>query len=78
MRDASLLAGYSPRSILVGEGADMLAVTVNAALLDQGMIICHRDGRLDVIATPGPAVAGHGLDRRELALLEAVAAYSPG
>jgi len=72
LRDASQLAGYSPRSILVGEGADMLAVTVNAALLDQGVIICHRDGRLDVVATPGPALAGHGLDRHELALSEAV------
>jgi hypothetical protein len=72
LRDASMLAGYTSRSILVDEGTDLLAVTVDAALLDQGVITCHRDGRLDVVATPGPPVAGRGLDRRELALLETV------
>ena len=69
---ASLLAGYTRRSILVDETDDLMRVAVNAALLDQGVVVEHADGRLDVLADPGPRVAAGTPDARELALLEAV------
>jgi hypothetical protein len=72
LQRASQLAGYAPRSILVDERDDLLAVMVDAALLDQGVVVGYRDGRLEVAATPGPRVPGRGLDRRELLLLETV------
>src|SRR5690349_13998277 len=70
LQRASLLAGYAPRAVLVDESVDMLSVAVDAALLDQGLIVLRADGRLDVVATPGPRVDGRGLDVRELALRE--------
>ena len=70
MRRASLLAGYAPRAVLVDEAVDVLSVAVGAALLDQGLVVLRVDGRLDVVAAPGPRVRGHGLDVRELALRE--------
>jgi hypothetical protein len=72
LQRASLLAGYAPRSILVEERDDLLAVMIDAALLDQGVVISYPDGRLEVAATPGPRVPGRGLDQRELSLLETV------
>jgi hypothetical protein len=72
LQHASLLAGYAPRSILIDESVDVLAVSVDAALLDQGVIVRRGDGRLEVVATPGSRVPGHGLDNRELALREKV------
>lgn len=72
LRHASLLAGYAPRSVLIKDTDDVLGVMVDASLLEQGVIVRRADGQLDVVATPGPRVRGHGLDVRELALLETV------
>jgi|GEM_PF-5429479 len=72
LQQASMLAGYAPRSILIHDGDDVLAVAVDAALLDQGVIVDRGGGRLELVATPGPRVPGHGLDARELALRETV------
>lgn len=67
---ASLLAGYAPRAILIDEFSDVLAVAIDAAVLDQGVVVRRPDGHLDVLATAGPRVRGHGLDIREFALRE--------
>jgi hypothetical protein len=77
LRLASLLAGYAPRSILIDDSDDVLGVSIDAALLDQGVIVRRADGQLDVMATPGSRVARRGageshLDLREFALLETV------
>jgi len=72
LQRASLLAAYTPRSVLVADGDDVLGVLVDAAVLDQGVIVHRPDDRLDVLAQPGPRVSTGGVDRRELALLESV------
>lgn len=72
LQHASLLAGYTARSILIDDTDDVLAVMVDAAVLDQGVIVRRADGWLDVLGGPGPRVPGHGLDVRELSLLESV------
>lgn len=55
MREASLLAGYSRRAILVREPADPLDIQLQTALLDQGVVI-ECDGELTVLSTPGDVV----------------------
>ncbi len=72
LRQASLLAAYAPRSVLIDETDDVLGVMVDASLLDQGVIVRRSRGQLDVVAGPGPRVRGSGLDVRELGLLETV------
>lgn len=72
LRQASLLAGYAPRSVLIDETDDVLGVMVDASLLDQGVIVRRSSGQLEVVAGPGPRVHGSGLDARELGLLETV------
>lgn len=71
MRAASLMAGYAPRAILVRDKADLTALAVNAALLDQGIIVI-RSGHLRVLSEAGPRVTGLGFDAREWELLETV------
>ncbi len=55
MQDASLLAGYSCRAILVKAPVDALDVRLQAALLDQGAVLDALDG-LSVLSTPGEVV----------------------
>jgi hypothetical protein len=71
MRSASLLAGYAPRAILVRDKEDLTALTVDAALLDQGVVVIQ-NGRLRLLAEAGPRVIGLGFDAREWELLETV------
>jgi hypothetical protein len=71
MRGASLLAGYAPRAILVRYKEDLTALTVDAALLDQGVVVIQ-NGRLRLLAEAGPRVTGLGFDAREWELLETV------
>lgn len=70
-REASLLAGYAPRAVLVSVKEDLVALTVEAALLDQGIVV-SRDSDLELLTSAGPRVAGRGLDAREWELLETV------
>lgn len=55
IRDASLLAGYSPRAILTRADDDVLEIKLQTALLDQGAVIEER-GQLTVLSAPGPVV----------------------
>jgi hypothetical protein len=55
MRDASLLAGYSRRTILVRDPSDALDIQLQTALLDQGAIADSND-KLIVLSTPGDVV----------------------
>jgi hypothetical protein len=71
MRAASLLAGYAPRAILVRDKEDLTALAVDAALLDQGIVIIH-NGHLRLLTEAGPRVTGLGFDAREWELLETV------
>lgn len=71
MRAASLLAGYAPRAILVRHKEDLTALAVDAALLDQGIVVIQ-NGHLRVLSKAGPRVTGLGFDAREWELLETV------
>lgn len=53
LRAASLLAAYAPRAVLVPERADLTGFLVDAALLDQGVVVAGPRG-LRVLSTPGP------------------------
>jgi hypothetical protein len=66
---ASLFAGYSPRAVLVPDRGDVLGVLVEAALLDQGVVLRSGDG-IDALSEAGPRVAGGRFDVREWELLE--------
>lgn len=52
---ASLLAGYSPRAVLVRECADVVDLQLETALLDQGAVL-DSDGELTLLSEPGPVV----------------------
>lgn len=71
IRAASLLAGYAPRAVVVGNKDDLTALSVNAALLDQGIVIIQ-NGHLRLLTEAGPRVTGLGFDAREWELLETV------
>jgi hypothetical protein len=66
-----LFAGYAPRAVLVRDKEDLMALSVDAALLDQGVVV-SRDGHFQLLAEAGPRVDGHGFDAREWELLETV------
>ncbi len=66
-----LLAGYAPRAILVRAKEDLTALAVDAALLDQGIIVIQ-NGHLRLLSEAGPRVTGLGFDAREWELLETV------
>lgn len=70
-QEASLLAGYAPRAVLVSDKEDLVALMVEAALLDQGIVV-SRDSGLQLLTNAGPRVAGRGFDAREWELLETV------
>ncbi len=79
MRHASQLAGYAPRSVLIDAAENVSAVLIDAAVLDQGVVLRNEDGLLAVLAEPGPRVdsvgdvaAEGGGEGREDELCEAV------
>ena len=71
VRDASMLAGYAPRAVLVPDDEDILGLLADAALLDQGVVL-YGAADVNVLAHAGPRVAGGGFDAREWELLERV------
>lgn len=72
LNDASLLAGYSSRAVLVPNSNDVLGVLADAALLDQGVVV-HAHGTITMLALAGPKVpASIDLQPREWELLETV------
>jgi hypothetical protein len=70
-QDASLLAGYAPRAVLVSDTEELVALTVDAALLDQGVVV-SQGSNVQLLTNAGPRVAGDGFDAREWELLETV------
>lgn len=56
LRDASLLAAYSPRAALVPEPDDPVDVRLQAALLDQGVVAEQPDGDQVLLSPPGEVV----------------------
>lgn len=55
MQQASLLAAYSARAIVVRDPQDVIDVQLQTALLDQGAVV-ERDGQLVVLSAPGDVV----------------------
>ncbi len=70
-QDASLLAAYAPRAVLVPDVCDVLGLLVDAAVLDQG-VVCQGPGGMRLLAHAGPRVVGGDVDAREWELLERV------
>lgn len=70
-REASLLAAYTPRAVLVGAGRDLTGVLVDAAILDQGVVVAGAGG-VQLLATAGPRVAFGPTTPREQELLARV------
>lgn len=68
---ASMLSGYAARAVLVPDQDDIVQLLVDAALLDQGVVV-YRDGGVTAFAQAGPKVRGLGFDAREWELLETV------
>ncbi len=78
MGEASLLAGYARRAILLRGPIDVLDVKLQTALLDQGAVV-EDDDMLSVLATPGEVVpsplqqdAAWQTDRRWLEFCRAI------
>lgn len=72
VRDASLLAGYTARAVLVPDQGNVLALLADAALLDQGVLLQGPEG-VTLLAQAGPRIAaGIGFHAREWELLESV------
>ncbi|MBM7784799.1 hypothetical protein [Tenggerimyces flavus] len=68
VRQASLLAGYASRAVLVDANSDVVATTVDAAMLDQGVVHVEQG----LLLGAGPRVAGARFNAREWELLETV------
>src|SRR5689334_7036863 len=73
VREASLLAAYAPLAVIVDSSADAVALLVDAAVLDQGVLMARADG-LELLSAAGPRVAGGPPTAREPRLLDAVEA----
>jgi hypothetical protein len=71
MRQASLLAAYTPRAVLVADGQDLTGVLVDAAILDQGVVVAGVNG-VRLLAGAGPRVALDPTTPREQELLDRV------
>src|SRR5690349_4861087 len=56
VREASLLAAYAPRAVLVNHGQDLTGLMVDAAVLDQGVVVLEQAG-VRILATAGPRVS---------------------
>lgn len=53
---ASVFAGYCPRAILVPSGRDVLSMQMDAAVLDQGVVVAAKTGTRK-LSDAGPTVA---------------------
>lgn len=73
VHDASLLAAYAPRAVVVDDDADVIGLLVDAAVLDQGVVAVGAQG-VRVLSTAGPRVASGPVTPRGRRLLEAVEA----
>jgi len=71
LAQASWLAGYAPRAVLTQDTGDILGLLADAAVLDQGVVLCADDG-LTLLSQSGPRVDGWVFNAREWALLETV------
>jgi hypothetical protein len=71
LREASLLAAYTPRAVLVVDGHDLTSVLVDAAILDQGIVVAGANG-VQLLANAGPRVALGPTTSREQELLSCV------
>jgi hypothetical protein len=71
VREASLLAAYAPRAVLVSQDQDLTGLLVDAAVLDQGVVAVGPDGT-QVLATAGPRVSGGPVSVREQLLHDEV------
>jgi hypothetical protein len=64
VREASLLAAYAPRAVLVDQHQDLTGLSVDAAVLDQGVVVV-RPGGVRVLAAAGPRVNSGPVSVRE-------------
>jgi hypothetical protein len=69
--EASLLAAYAPRAVLVQERGDLTGLLVDAAILDQGVVAVGPEG-VRLLASAGPRVAPGPASPREQQLLDCV------
>jgi hypothetical protein len=69
MREASLVAAYCPRAVVVRDSKNVTELMMNAAMLDQGLLVDARDG-MRVVVEPGPRVAQGPTTDRERRLVE--------
>jgi hypothetical protein len=73
VREASLLAAYVPRAVLVDGRRDLTGLLVDAAVLDQGVVVIGpEESRVRLLATAGPRIAHGPLSAREQDLLDRV------
>lgn len=52
---ASVFAGYCPRAVLVPRGRDLLSLQIDAAILEQGVVVVTEDGARK-LSDAGPKV----------------------
>jgi hypothetical protein len=71
LQEASLVAAYAPRAVLIAERGDLTQLLVDAAFLDQGVVAYSSDG-VRLLAEAGPRVAQGPISGRERELLDAV------
>jgi hypothetical protein len=71
VREASLLAAYAPRAVLVDQGQDLTGLLVDAAVLDQG-VVAVGEGGVQTLATAGPRVCSGPVSVREQRLHDEV------
>ncbi|MDQ1305808.1 MAG: hypothetical protein QG671_1640 [Actinomycetota bacterium] len=71
LRAASRLAAYAPRAVLVRERRGLTGFLVDAALLDQGVVVAGADG-VTVLAPAGPVVPRGGVTAFDRELLRQV------
>lgn len=57
---ASVFASFCPRAVLVPDGPGVLSVQMDAAVLDQGVVVVRDDGHVEALSTAGPRVTRHG------------------
>ena len=57
---ASVFASFCPRAVLVPDGPGVLSVQMDAAVLDQGVVVVRDDGHVDALSTAGPRVTQPG------------------
>jgi hypothetical protein len=71
LQEASLVAAYAPRAVLIPERGDLTPLMVDAVFLDQGVVV-HGSNGVRLLANAGPRVAQGPISQRERGLLDAV------